>query len=89
MHFLIVSQYLVNRLIDLSFAEYLRAHARPLGVAMWDLEVLALDRAYAAPEGFGALILAGPVAAAAYILGLRLLAWEMCREYWNHFRVKT
>ena len=85
MHFLIVSQYLVNRLLDLSFAEYLRA----LAVAMWVLEFLALYRTYAAPEGLGALILAGPVAAAAYILGLRLLAWEMCREYWNHFRVKT
>ena len=69
MHFLIVSQYLVNRLLDLSFAEYLRA----LAVAMWVLEVLARYRNYAAPEGLGALI----------------LAWEICREYWNHFRVKT
>ena len=55
---------------------------------MWVLEVLALYRIYAAPEGLGVRILAGPVAAAAYILGLRLLSWEMCREYWNHFRVK-
>ena len=84
--FLIVSQYLVNRLIDLSFAEYLRSLARPLAVALWVLMVLAFYRTYAAPEGLGTLVLAGPVAAAAYILGLRILAWDLCREYWNNFR---
>ena len=63
--------------------------ARPLAVALWVLMVLALYRTYGAPEGLGALFLAGPVAVAAYILGLRVLAWDMCREYWSHFRVET
>ncbi len=87
--FLIVSQYLVNRLIDLSFAAYLRALARPLAVALWVLTALAFYRTYAAPEGLGPLVLAGPVAAVAYILGLRVLAWDLCREYWNYFRSRS
>ena len=84
--FLIVSQHFVNRLIDLSFAEYLRALARPLAVSLWVLMTLFFYRTYAAPEGLGALILAGPIAAVAYVFGLRVLAWDLCREYWHHIR---
>ena len=58
MLFLIVSQYLVNRLIGLGFAEYLRALARPLAVALWVLTVLAFYRTYIPPQGLGTLIAA-------------------------------
>ena len=83
---MIISQHFVNRLIDLSFAVYLRSLARPLAVALWVLMALAFYRTYAAPEGLGALILAGPIAAVAYLLGLRVLAWDLCREYWYYIR---
>jgi O-antigen/teichoic acid export membrane protein len=84
--FLVLSQHYANRLVQLDFAACLGALGRPLLVALPVTAVLAGARFFLPASPLPALVLGGLLGAVAYGLGLRLFAWELCRQYWRGFR---
>lgn len=85
--FLLCSQYLGNRLIQLDFAAFLRVLGRPGLVNLAVLVVLVAARAILPDHRpLLSLGLGGALGLAAYALALRLFAWDLCRQYWGSFR---
>ena len=80
--FLVLSQHLTNRLIGLTFADFTGALARPAGVAALVLAVLVLVRSLATGDALAACAAGALAWAAATLIGMRLLAWELCRDLW-------
>ncbi len=84
--FLVLSQHYANQLIHLPFSAFLAALGRPSLVALLVMAVLAGAR-YLLPSGTLPTLIAGALlGTGAYLLGLRLFAWELCRQYWRGFR---
>lgn len=83
--FLPLSQYLVNRLIGLSFSSYLKIFIRPILVSCTLLLTFLLADYFMVIRPplrlLGAVILAIIV----YPLALRLFAWNLLAEYWGNF----
>ena len=84
--FLVLSQHLANRLTGLGFAAYLGALVRPVAVTLSVLLVLAASRFFISGPAIVALATALFAGLLAYLLALRLFAWNLCREYWKNFR---
>ena len=84
--FLPLSQHLVNRLIGLAFPTYLRALGRPLLVTLWVLAVLWAVRSGLSTDPFTTLLVGLACGLVAYSLGLRLWAWDLCRQLWQSLR---
>lgn len=84
--FLALSQQMANRLIALPLTEYLRSLVRPGVVALAVLGVLAAYRPLAPSPPLPALALGSVLGGLAFVLALRLFAWELCRQLWGSFR---
>jgi PST family polysaccharide transporter len=84
--FLLLSQHLVNRLIRLRFADFVRSLAPATRVGLAVAVVLLLARLLFPDNTYLALLLAGAVWLSAYAAALRVLAWKECRQYWRSFR---
>ena len=81
--FLVLSQHLVNRLTDLSFADYLGSLVRPLLVSLVVLAVLVHARTALPPDPFVRLAAGTGVGVVAFLVATRLFAWELCRQVWK------
>jgi O-antigen/teichoic acid export membrane protein len=86
--FLPLSQYLVNRLIGLSFSAYLTVFIRPLLVCLMLLAVFLLANPFLSGGPFLRLALAVALGMIAYPLALRLFAWDLLAGYWQNFTGK-
>ena len=87
--FLLLSQHLTNRLIGLTFADFIGALARPAGVTALVLAVLVAVRNLATGDAL-TVCAAGALAwLAATLIGMRLLAWELCRNLWRTARGRS
>ncbi|MBM3279288.1 MAG: oligosaccharide flippase family protein [Candidatus Handelsmanbacteria bacterium] len=84
--FLIFSQQMANRLISLPLVRYLKALVKPGLVTLVVLAVLAAYLPLSPSSPLPALVLGCLLGAVACLLGLRLFAWELCRQYWRGFR---
>ena len=85
--FLPVSQYLVNRLVDMDFATYFGALARPLLVTAMVLAALLLaEKGLAGAAPLASLAGGVAVGLIVYLLALRLLAWDICLQLWGALR---
>ena len=84
--FLVLSQWLTNRLIALRFADYLGALARPAMVT----GCLLLALTFLRPQLLGGpLAVCLQAAVASALLGgltLRLFAWDLCMNLWRNLR---
>ncbi|MFT5368630.1 MAG: O-antigen/teichoic acid export membrane protein [Candidatus Latescibacterota bacterium] len=83
---MIVTQFLVNKLIAISWADYVDVLVRPalitclLGVLLWVLKpALSTDPLFAL---MGGCVIGGCF----YVLGIRLLAWSLVMRFWHDFR---
>lgn len=82
--FLVLSQHLANRLIGLTFGEYLRVLVRPTLVSgvtfavMWNLHPMMPS------DPASALLLGGGVGTLVVLVALRLFAWSACRALWRN-----
>ena len=81
--FLVLSQHLVNRLTDLSFADYLGSLVRPLLVSLVVLAVLVYASTALPPDPFVRLAAGTGVGIVAYLAATRLFAWELCQQVWK------
>ena len=81
--FLLLSQHLVNRLTDLSFADYLGTLARPLLVSLFVFSALYGAAAVLPPEPLLRLAIGTGVGVLAFLVGVRLFAWNLCRQVWE------
>ena len=86
MLFLVLSQHLTNRLIGLRFAEFISALARPAGVTALVTGVLVLVRNLASGDALAACAAGALAWAASTLVGMRLLAWELCLHLWRTAR---
>ncbi|MBT3346776.1 MAG: oligosaccharide flippase family protein [Gemmatimonadetes bacterium] len=84
--FLLLSQYLANRLITLSFGTYLGALIRPLLLALWVGAVSWIAQAWLPQAPMAGAIAAAAIVAVAGLSGLRLLAWDLCLGMWKSAR---
>ncbi|MSR84574.1 MAG: lipopolysaccharide biosynthesis protein [Candidatus Latescibacteria bacterium] len=87
--FLVLSQHYANRLIQLDAAAFLGVLVRPTLVCGLVVTVLAGARLVLPAPPLLSLSLGGLLGAGAYLLGLRLFAWELCRQYWRGFRGRS
>jgi hypothetical protein len=87
--FLVLSQHYANRLVKLNFAACLKVLVRPSLVALLVMGVLAGARLSLPASPLLALSCGVVLGAATYALGLRLFAWDLCRQYWRSFRGRT
>ena len=84
--FLLLSQYLVNRLIDLPFATYLAALSRPCLVVAFVFTVLLLARPLLPSSPLAVLVSGVVLASVATSVALFLFARDLCRTYWESLR---
>ena len=84
--FLLLSQYLVNRLIDLPFAAYLAALSRPSLVVACVFTVLLLVRPLLPWSPLAVLIVGAVLGVGATSAALFLFARDLCRTYWASLR---
>ncbi len=83
---MIVTQFLVNKLIALSWTDYLSALTRPaliaclLGGVLWFLKPLM------GHDPLLVLVVGGVVGGGLYGLGIRFLAWSLVMRFWRDFR---
>ena len=84
--FLLVSQYLANRLIDLTFATYLTALLRPGLVVGSGCIVLLLARPLLPESPLAALALGALLSGTTTLIALALFARKLCRTYWLNLR---
>ena len=84
--FLLLSQYLVNRLIDLPFAIYLAALSRPVLVVTFVFTVLLLARSLLPWAPLAVLATGAILAIVATSAALFLFARDLCRTYWKSLR---
>lgn len=84
--FLVLSQHLTNKLIGLTFADFTCALARPAGVTALVLAVLVLVRNLVTADPLAACAAGALAWVAAALIGMRLLAWELCRDLWRTAR---
>ena len=84
--FLLLSQYLVNRLIGLPFATYLAALSRPGLVVAFVFTVLLLARPLLLWSPFAVLAIGAILASVATSAALFLFARDLCRTYWESLR---
>ncbi|MEE2657461.1 MAG: oligosaccharide flippase family protein [Candidatus Latescibacterota bacterium] len=84
--FLALSQHLTNRLIGLSFGDYLGALLRPALVTAFVLGTLWLLHPWAPSAPVGALLTAVVTTTVAVALALRLFAWQACLALWHNAR---
>lgn len=84
--FLVVTQVLVNRLIDLSLWGYVKALMGPGVIAMVVGLVLFLFRPIFPVRPLVSLIFGGLVGGGVYLVGVRLLAWPLVMRFWRDFR---
>lgn len=81
-----VTQFLVNRLIALSWREYVEVLLRPIGLTclvggvLWGVKPLLNN------EPFFAFIEGGFIGAVVYGLGIRFFAWSFVMRFWRDFR---
>ena len=87
--FLLLSQALANRLISLSFPSYLAALIRPALVILLLFTTLFILRPLLPGSPLFVLLQAAVLGSVIYILSLRLIAWNLCREYWRSLRGQT
>ena len=81
--FLVLSQHLVNRLTDLSFADYFGSLVRPLLVSLVVLAVLVYASTALPPDPFVRLAAGTGVGVVAFLAATRLFAWKLCRQVWK------
>ena len=84
--FLLLSQCLVNRLIDLPFATYLAALGRPGLVVAVVFAVLLLARPLLPWSPLAVLGAGAVLASVATSAALFLFARDLCRTYWASLR---
>lgn len=84
--FLLLSQCLVNRLIDLPFATYLAALSRPCLVVSVVFAVLLLARPLLPWSPLAVLGTGAVLASVATLAALFLFARDLCRTYWASLR---
>lgn len=84
--FLVVSQYLANRLIGLPFAQYLAALARPTLVVLVLWATLSVVHPWLPGPPLAVLGQGTFLGLLVYPLALRLWAWDLCRQYWQNLR---
>ena len=84
--FLLLSQCLVNRLIDLPFATYLAALSRPILVVAFVFAVLLLARPLLPWSPLAVLVIGAVLASVATSTALFLFARDLCRTYWQSLR---
>ncbi len=84
--FLVVTQILVNRLIDLRMVDYLKSYVRPFLTTLGVAAALVAVRSVTDLGHVEALLLGGMVGCLAYILAVRLFAWAFVMRFWQDFR---
>ena len=84
--FLVASQYLAGRLIDQPLGAYLRVMVRPGLVALVVGAVLAASAPWLPRDPWMALAAGGVLAGIAFGASLRLLARDLCQQYWRGIR---
>lgn len=84
--FLLLSQYLVNRLLDLPFATYFAALGRPALVVAFVFAVLLLARPLLPWSSLAVLAVGAILAIVATLTALLLFARDLCRTYWQSLR---
>ena len=84
--FLLLSQYLANRLIGLSSATYLAALARPVLLVACVLAVLWLARPLLPGPPLAVLTAGTALGIIATLAALPLIAGDLCRTYWKSVR---
>ncbi len=87
--FLVLSQLLTNRLIQLRFTEYLGALTRPALVTGVVLLSGTLLRPYLPGDALAVCLQAVTASALLGGLALRLFAWNVCRSLWRSLRGQT
>ncbi len=84
--FLLLAQYLVNRLIDLPFTAYFAALSRPALVVVFVFAVLLLARPLLPRPPLAALGAGATLGVGATLAALFLFARDLCRTYWQSLR---
>ena len=84
--FLLLSQFLVNRLIGLPFATYLAALSRPGLVVAFVFAVLLLARPLLPWSPLAVLVGGAALGVGATLAALFLFTRDLCRTYWQSLR---
>jgi O-antigen/teichoic acid export membrane protein len=84
--FLMLSQQLANRLIGLSFLQYIGHLMRPSAVVLGVFVVLWLARPMLEGTPLFILIQGAVLGGCTLLLLLRLLVWDLCASYWRRLR---
>ena len=84
--FLALSQQLANRLIALSFFDYVKHLLRPALVALFVFAVLWLTRPLMYGGSYVVLLQGVILGGFATLFALRLLVWELCARHWRRLR---
>ena len=86
--FIVVTQFLVNRLTGLTYGQCFGSLGRPVLVMLLVLAILLPIRFWVNATPLATLFFAVLIGVAGYVLGLRLLAWTSVRAFWQGFRGK-
>ncbi|MYF73433.1 MAG: hypothetical protein F4175_08670, partial [Gemmatimonadetes bacterium] len=84
--FLVVTQILVNRLIDLRMADYFKSFVGPFLTTLWIAVALVAVRSLTDLEPVEALLLGVVVGGIAYAFAVRLFARAFVMRFWRDFR---
>jgi O-antigen/teichoic acid export membrane protein len=83
---LLVTQWLVNRLIGLSFNAYFMMLIRPALIAVMVVIALLVCRPLMHATPLLAIVIGWVGGGVVYLLGIRLFAWSMVMRFWHDFR---
>ncbi len=84
--FLALSQQLANRLIGLTFADYLRHLIQPSLVVLAAFVALFFARPFLLGPAWIALLQGVVLGVLVTLFSLRLLAWDLCVSHWRRLR---
>ena len=84
--FLVVTQLLVNRLIDLRMTDYFKSFIGPLLTTLLVAVALVAVRSLTNLGPVEALLLGVVVGGIAYAIAMRLFAWAFVMRFWRDFR---
>ncbi|MYF18200.1 MAG: oligosaccharide flippase family protein, partial [Gemmatimonadetes bacterium] len=84
--FLVVTQILVNRLIDLRMIDYFKSFVGPFLTTLWVAVALVAVRSLTDLKPVEALLLGAVIGSIAYAFAVRLFAWAFVMRFWRDFR---
>ena len=84
--FLVVTQILVNRLIDLRMTDYFKSYVGPFLTTLWVAVALVAVRSLTNLGPVESLLSGVVVGSIAYAIAIRLFAWAFVMRFWRDFK---